>query len=263
MNLECTILFSLLWTTLAYTPQLRRSVGKSGFHRELSTSIKFLKSELFDAEDTEGISCGLLFTEVIPSGAYVDPYQIASLKLFGGPDAVVKDKVDIEKPEYLSQPHTVEIFTKLHNDQEFWHSNYTLPIHLRYHATSDVEEFATVTFNTPEVAARCWNTATGQPHGSVNSGTRQKSAFCSSDSQQLCEWTVLETAVECEDHFIVAGDLKSTPCQQDSISVRVPVGRSSDYNLVTSITLLFTVGGCLFLAFYVINKDMEKKPKQH
>ena len=62
------------------------------FHRELSTSIQFLKRELHDVDDTEDISCGLLFTEVIPSGAYVDPYQIASLKSFGGPDVSLYTK---------------------------------------------------------------------------------------------------------------------------------------------------------------------------
>ena len=35
----------------------------------------------------------------------------------------------------------------------------------------------------------------------------------------------------------------------------VPVGRSSDYYLVTGGTLLFTVGGCLVLGLYVLNKD--------
>ena len=39
------------------------------------------------------------------------------------------------------------------------------------------------------------------------------------------------------------------------MTVRVPVGRSNDYYLVTAVTLLFTVGGCLLLGYYIINKD--------
>ena len=49
--------------------------------------------------------------------------------------------------------------------------------------------------------------------------------------------------------------------QQDSITVAVPVGRSSDYYLVTGGTLLFTVGGCLILGLYVLNKDHDLSKK--
>ena len=44
---------------------------------------------------------------------------------------LVKDKVDIEKPEYLSPALTVLVYTKLHSTGELWFSNYTLPVHLR------------------------------------------------------------------------------------------------------------------------------------
>lgn len=32
------------------------------------------------------VSCFLMFVETIPSGAFVDPYQLKSLEPFGGPN---------------------------------------------------------------------------------------------------------------------------------------------------------------------------------
>ena len=55
-------------------------------HRELSTSISIPAGLLAKNVDFAETSCLLLFTETIPSGAYVDPYQVASLRPFGGPD---------------------------------------------------------------------------------------------------------------------------------------------------------------------------------
>lgn len=252
------VLLSLIVSVLGHIPELRRSVEKSGFHRDLSSSISVQAELLTNVENSREISCLLLFTETIPSGAYVDPYQIASLRPFRGPDAIVRDKVDIEKPEYMSEPLTVEIFTRLYRTGEFWISNYTLPVHLRYHATSETEDFALVSFIRPEVAVRCWNTTTKlQINGYTGTVAGVKSSTCSSDSNQLCDWTVIETTAVCDDQLIVPGindDLKHH-CQQEGIAVSVPVGRANDYYLVTLVTLLFTVGGCLLLGFYVINKD--------
>ena len=44
---------------------------------------------------------------------------------------LVEDKVDIEKPEYLSPALTVLVYTKIHGTGELWFTNYTLPVHLR------------------------------------------------------------------------------------------------------------------------------------
>jgi len=68
---------------------------------------------------------------------------------------LISQDVDLEKPEFESQEFTVNIYADLFYVDSTWTSNYTLPVHLRYHAISEGIDYATMTFNQPEVAIRC------------------------------------------------------------------------------------------------------------
>lgn len=52
-------------------------------YRDLLTVVRIPETDIAIFEDVE---CSILFTETLPSGAYVDPYQLNSLKPYGGPD---------------------------------------------------------------------------------------------------------------------------------------------------------------------------------
>jgi len=54
--------------------------------REIKTSLTITKELMPDVTPDGDVTCSMVFLETIPSGAYVDPYQLKSLKPFGGPD---------------------------------------------------------------------------------------------------------------------------------------------------------------------------------
>lgn len=53
---------------------LKQEVLKDGFHRDLSVKVKFGES----IEDLQ--TCRLLIKQEIPTGLFVDPYELASLQ---------------------------------------------------------------------------------------------------------------------------------------------------------------------------------------
>ncbi|WAQ96929.1 hypothetical protein MAR_029619, partial [Mya arenaria] len=84
--------------------------------KELLTSVDMPRELLPDYFDGGDIDCHMLFREVIPSGAYVDPFQLQEQRHFGGPDVKVVDPVDVEKPEVQSFEIVALVYANLTSD---------------------------------------------------------------------------------------------------------------------------------------------------
>lgn len=56
------------------------------FCRELTTRLLIPDELMPDVIPGGDVNCFMLFEETVPSGAYVDPYQLKSLRPFDGPD---------------------------------------------------------------------------------------------------------------------------------------------------------------------------------
>lgn len=222
-------------------PVLKRHIEKTGLHRDLVTSLKIPVALLPDIHLDEDLRCYILFTETFPTGAYVDPDQIKSLKPYGGPDVLLTSAVDVEKPEFESTGFLGLVFSNLSKVDGTWIGGYTLPVHLRYHAVSR-QDFVNVTFSNPEIAVRCINKEFGLIHHGYHGDTvRQKSELCGSSSVLLCDWVVIQYLAE-----------------KTNISVEVPVGKAEHYLLVTVGTVLTTLLGCFLLVYVSLHVGKTK-----
>lgn len=67
------------------------------------------------------------------------------------------DKIDVEAPEYLSQPVQLYIFAALSQNGDRISSNLTLPIYLRYHrpGAEGSTGFVQITLGSPDVYVHC------------------------------------------------------------------------------------------------------------
>ena len=66
--------------------------------------------------------------------------------------------MDVEKPEYLSSPHKVHVFSDLVMDGGIYKSSVKLPVHLRYHRPSSASGGTTVQLLHPDVLIKCNST---------------------------------------------------------------------------------------------------------
>lgn len=68
---------------------------------------------------------------------------------------LISQPFDLEKPEFKSGEIPVFVYTNLSHSDGAWMTNYTLPVHIRYHAISEELDFAYIAFKHPTVAIRC------------------------------------------------------------------------------------------------------------
>ncbi|XP_032154472.1 phosphatidylinositol-glycan biosynthesis class X protein, partial [Sapajus apella] len=193
---------------------LRQEVLKDGFHRDLLIKVKF----------GEGIAdlqrCRLLIKQYIPTGLFVDPYELASLRERNITEAMmVSENFDIEAPNYLSKESEVLIYARQDSQcidcfQAF------LPVHYRYHRphSKDGETFTVV--SNPDLLMycdqefpilKCW------AHSEV-------AAPCALENQDICHWNKMK--------------YKSV---YKNVTLQVPVGLTIHTTLVCSVTLLITI----------------------
>ena len=155
--------------------------------------------------------CTLLLKWNIPSGAYVDPYQLESLA--NEDTNFVIGKVDIEKTQHNSPPLVFHQLSRLHCNQSCQFIQ-TIPFHSRYHSPNPGGNPATVTLSPPRIFTSC-----------------NPSSGCIDDKNPSCGWNPL-----------------SVSFQSTSISFEVPVGDLSHVSLVTALTLVITLLGTFFTA---------------
>ncbi|XP_066454223.1 phosphatidylinositol-glycan biosynthesis class X protein isoform X2 [Eleutherodactylus coqui] len=149
------VLSSLFWfgiRTAAETScpavTVSRGILKSGFHRDLVTRVKLHSS----AEQIDG--CSILLQETIPSGLFLDPYQLSSLRQHNLTEVILLNAVDLEAPEYLSTELNALVYTRRDQscDDCFISS---VPIHARYHRPSAQVSEASIVLSSPQLLVRC------------------------------------------------------------------------------------------------------------
>ncbi|KAM7248314.1 hypothetical protein CapIbe_000353 [Capra ibex] len=193
---------------------LRQEVLKDGFHRDLLTKVKFGES----IEDLQ--TCRLLIKQYIPTGLFVDPYELASLRERNITEAVmVSENFNIEAPNYLSKESEVLIYARQDSQcidcfQAF------LPVHYRYHRPhiKDGETFIVV--HNPDLLMYC-----DQEFPVLKCWAQSKvTAPCALNSKDICQWNNMK--------------YKSV---YKNLTLQVPVGLTIHTSLVCSVTLLISI----------------------
>ncbi|XP_055275635.1 phosphatidylinositol-glycan biosynthesis class X protein [Moschus berezovskii] len=193
---------------------LRQEVLKDGFHRDLLTKVKFGES----IEDLQ--TCRLLIKQYIPTGLFVDPYELASLRERNITEAVmVSENFNIEAPNYLSKESEVLIYARQDSQcidcfQAF------LPVHYRYHRPHSKDGEIFIVIHNPDLlmycdqefpVLKCW-------------AQSEVTAPCALNSKDICQWNTMK--------------YKSV---YKNLTLQVPVGLTIHTYLVCSVTLLITI----------------------
>ncbi|XP_028930812.1 phosphatidylinositol-glycan biosynthesis class X protein [Ornithorhynchus anatinus] len=200
--------------------KLTQDLLKEGFHRDLLIEVELGGS----VEDTG--SCRVLLKQEIPSGLYVDPFELASLEEDRTAEvSVVPDFVDVEAPEYLSKEFDIFIYTKAIPERP-GSFRAVFPIHSRYHRPQEQDGVATVVLKKPELLVHClkdFPTRKCWKHSEM-------AAPCSLRSEQMCHWSSVE-------YILVSKEVRWN----------VPVGLTGHTPLVCLVTLLTTIFCCIYV----------------
>ncbi|KAM7133175.1 phosphatidylinositol-glycan biosynthesis class X protein [Molossus nigricans] len=193
---------------------LRQEVLKDGFHRDLLIKVKFGES----IEDLQ--TCRLLIKQYIPTGLFVDPYELASLRERNITEAVmVSEDFNIEAPNYLSKASEVLIYARQDSQcidcfQAF------LPVHYRYHRPHSEDGETFIVVNNPDLLMYC-----DQEFPILKCWAQSKvAAPCALKNKDICQWNNMK--------------YKSV---YKNVTLQVPVGLTIHTSLVCSVTLLITI----------------------
>ncbi|XP_026976622.1 phosphatidylinositol-glycan biosynthesis class X protein [Sagmatias obliquidens] len=193
---------------------LRQEVLKDGFHRDLLIKVKFGES----IEDLQ--TCRLLIKQYIPTGLFVDPYELASLRERNITEAVmVSENFNIEAPNYLSKESEVLIYARQDSQcidcfQAF------LPVHYRYHRPHSKDGETFIVLNNPDLLMYC-----DQEFPILKCWAQSEvTAPCALNSKDNCQWNNMK--------------YKSV---YKNANLQVPVGLTIHTSLVCSVTLFITI----------------------
>uniref|UniRef100_A0A803JMB9 Phosphatidylinositol-glycan biosynthesis class X protein n=1 Tax=Xenopus tropicalis TaxID=8364 RepID=A0A803JMB9_XENTR len=98
--------------------------------------------------------CRVLIQEHIPSGLYLDPYQLSSLRHHNLTEVLLLTPVDVEAPEYLSRGHTALVYTKPDPSCAHCYTS-TVPLHIRYHRPASQTDKVSITLQNPKLLLNC------------------------------------------------------------------------------------------------------------
>ncbi|XP_071470992.1 phosphatidylinositol-glycan biosynthesis class X protein [Marmota flaviventris] len=181
---------------------------------DLLIKVKFGES----IEDLQ--TCRLLIKHYIPTGLFVDPYELASLRERNITEAVmISENFNIEAPNYLSKESEILIYAR-QDAQCIDCFQAFLPVHYRYHRPHSKDEETFVIVNNPDLLMycdqefpilRCW-------------AQSQVAAPCALKSKDICQWNNMK--------------YKSI---YKNVTLQVPVGLTIHTSLVCSVTLLITI----------------------
>ncbi|XP_065731915.1 phosphatidylinositol-glycan biosynthesis class X protein [Phocoena phocoena] len=193
---------------------LRQEVLKDGFHRDLLIKVKFGES----IEDLQ--TCRLLIKQYIPTGLFVDPYELASLRERNITEVVmVSENFNIEAPNYLSKESEVLIYARQDSQcidcfQAF------LPVHYRYHRPHSKDGETFIVLNNPDLLMYC-----DQEFPILKCWAQSEvTAPCALNSKDNCQWNNMK--------------YKSV---YKNANLQVPVGLTIHTSLVCSVTLFITI----------------------
>ncbi|KAM9128250.1 phosphatidylinositol-glycan biosynthesis class X protein [Pangshura tecta] len=187
---------------------------KEGFHRDLLTKV-----ELGAGDEAIG-SCTVAIKEHLPTGLYVDPYELASLQQHSLTEALmIPDTVDVESPEYLATDLAIVVYMKP-DPQCASCFKAVLPVHCRYHRPTEHDGEALTLLKSPEILIHCHKS-----FPSVECWKYSKvEAPCSVRNRYTCHWN----------------NVKYKHVNKEVI-LKVPVGVKQHGTLVCAVTLLTTV----------------------
>ncbi|XP_072516107.1 phosphatidylinositol-glycan biosynthesis class X protein [Salminus brasiliensis] len=191
------------------------NVGKRGFHRELMYEVKHDPTPHF---------IKTLLVQRLPSGVYMDQYQLASLKEDTGLEVLLDSAVSLEDPAYVSPAFSALVYLSPAAGM----LQAAVPVHGRYHRPSGSGGWERVTIERPRLLLRAESCATETlltdlPHRVVK-------APCTVHNQSLCSWLEIQT-------LQVSG----------SVSLELPVGDLSLAGPVCAGTVLATLLCCALL----------------
>ncbi|KAA0711964.1 Phosphatidylinositol-glycan biosynthesis class X protein [Triplophysa tibetana] len=202
--------FSSEWLT---SVKMSMKIAKAGFHRELQYSIQYGKVD----HDVKALS-----VQKLPSGVYMDEYQLANLREDTGLEVLLDSKLDLEAPEYLSTEFTAFIF--LSTSENSGQHAVMVPVHARYHRPSDTGHLQVkVDIESPRLLIRsdqCKIPPPGSSHVVVE-------APCTLSNVSLCSWLKIL-------------DLQET----GPVSLEIPVGDATQTVTVCIVTVLVTLLSC-------------------
>lgn len=226
---------------------LHRSVHKSGFHRELHSTVRAritgMKGAMFSGQCT----CELV--EQFPTSVYVDIYEIDQLLRVGSETFEMdlwNDFVDLEKPEPVSPPVFVSFRKKMHevlvdvDGHIELIADMRVPIHLRYQQPIEVadDEQGNVTHRNVTIA--------GPAHIVIECAGRHHEVSML-DLNSI--WDHLHSTESSSTLPAVHIRGFSLPADQSQhIVVQVPAGLVRDAPMVTLTTLAITIFGALLLS---------------
>ncbi|CDQ71396.1 unnamed protein product [Oncorhynchus mykiss] len=198
------------------TVSVTMDVSKNGFHRDLVTTVDF------GPGFPDGLEAQLVHR--LPSGIYIDQYQLASLKEDTGLQVLLGSAVDLEAPAHTSEEFLVLVYPAL--DQGILKA--TLPIHGRYHKPSLAgKRFELVEIKLPKLILRtdtCTQLISFPPYKIVD-------APCTVHNLSICQWLEIQHLQE-----------------QDPVSLEIPLGDGSLVEPVCAGTLLVTLLCCVILS---------------
>lgn len=202
-----------IWATCPEVT-VTREILNEGFHRDLVSRVKFIGL----SEHVE--NCKVMFQEKVPSGLYIDPYQLSSLQEHNITEAIVTDMVDVEATEYLSIRHTAFIFAKPDpfTCAECFRAD--IPVHIRYHQPSLEDGEASVTLQSPQLLIRC---STGRPLRECWEYS-EVDAPCAARDGTICRWNNIK--------------YRAVP---EELTLQVPVGLQQHSSVICALTLLVTL----------------------
>ncbi|KAM6223940.1 phosphatidylinositol-glycan biosynthesis class X protein [Rhynchocyon petersi] len=181
---------------------------------DLQTKVKFGES----IEDLQ--TCRILIKQTIPSGLFVDPYELASLQVRSITEAVmVAENFNIEAPNYLSNESEVLIYAT-QDPQCIDCFQAFLPVHYRYHQPHSKDGETFIVVNNPDLLMYC-----DQEFPILKCWSQSKvAAPCALKTKDICQWNIM----------------KYKPVN-NNVTFYVPVGLTIHTPLVCSVTLLITI----------------------
>ncbi|XP_067005392.1 phosphatidylinositol-glycan biosynthesis class X protein [Anabrus simplex] len=211
---------------------ITRHVENEGFHRELHSLI-----EVIMGQPKLLTKCYVVLEELLPSGLYVNPDQLADLRRLGQVSACAQGHVDVEAPKQNSSSHLVHVYSFLEQTQNLLSAKVILPFHLRYHNPKPSGGYAQVHLDAPTLLLHCpVKVPCLEKHKKVI-------APCRPCGKAKCQW-------------------HSVPYKTNSpnIKLSVPVGNLDHYFLVTVCTLFVTcVAAVYILSVAIVSKQQQGK----
>jgi hypothetical protein len=239
--------------TWPLTMTMKRSLHKSGFHRELATQIRLSNVK----ELTPDISkCSLVLVETLSEDYYIDRDEVEGLERFEGNNHFdfFTNGIDIERPAYTSTQHVVVVTSnnKISDPEATYAINF--PIHLRYQMPSLSGETHRETYiNKPLVYLKCNNTQPSSSACKVPPHIDDLIPLFKNDNKveslaQRCRditWIPIES-----DHVI------------ESLEVSIPTGQLQQDCMVTLLTFGSTALAVAIITYFVYNSPSSKQKRE-